>query len=124
MLGILFLVMACVLVHKLFDLQIIEGENYVNDFKLRTTKTRTLKSTRGNIYDRDGEVLASNELAYSITLEDNGTYQDDRTKNLTLNGTAYKILQILQKNGDAVDVTFHIVLDKDGLYARRGALLH
>ncbi len=116
MLGILFLVMACVLVHKLFDLQIIEGENYVNDFKLRTTKTRTLKSTRGNIYDRDGEVLASNELAYSITLEDNGTYQDDRTKNLTLNGTAYKILQILQKNGDAVDVTFHIVLDEDGNY--------
>ena len=31
-LGIVFLIMACVLVHKLFDLQIIEGEDYVNDF--------------------------------------------------------------------------------------------
>ncbi|MFR3530106.1 MAG: peptidase, partial [Lachnospiraceae bacterium] len=116
MLGIVFLIMACVLVHKLFDLQIIEGEDYVNDFKLRSTKTRTLKSTRGNIYDRNGEVLASNELAYSITLEDNGTYDSDRVKNLTLNGTIYKVLQIFKENGDSVDVTFHIILDENGDY--------
>ena len=116
MLGIVFLIMACVLVHKHFDLQIIEGEDYVNDFKLRSTKTRTLKSTRGNIYDRNGEVLASNELAYSITLEDNGTYDSDRVKNLTLNGTIYKVLQIFKENGDSVDVTFHIILDENGDY--------
>ena len=84
-LGLLFLGLACVLIHRLFQLQIIEGEDYVNDFNMRTTKTRTLKSTRGNIYDRNGEVLASNELAYSITLEDNGTYDSDRIRNLTLN---------------------------------------
>lgn len=116
MLGLLFLLMSYILIHKLFQLQIIEGEDYVNDFRVRTTKTRTLKSTRGNIYDRDGEVLASNELAYSVTLEDNGTYESDRVKNLTLNKTAYQILQILEKNGDAVDVSFHIELDEEGNY--------
>ena len=107
-LGLLFLGLACVLIHKLFQLQIIEGEDYVNDFNMRTTKTRTLKSTRGNIYDRNGEVLASNELAYSITLEDNGTYDSDRIRNLTLNKTAYQVLTILTQNGDSVDVSFHI----------------
>lgn len=115
-LGLLFLVLASVLIHRLFQLQIIEGEDYVNDFNMRTTKTRTLKSTRGNIFDRNGEVLASNELAYSITLEDNGTYESDRIRNLTLNGTAYQVLQILTKNGDTIDVTFHIVLDDEGNY--------
>ena len=115
-LGLLFLGLACVLIHRLFQLQIIEGEDYVNDFNMRTTKTRTLKSTRGNIYDRNGEVLASNELAYSITLEDNGTYDSDRVRNLTLNKTAYQVLKILTQNGDSVDVSFHIVLDEDGNY--------
>ena len=94
----------------------MEGEEYVDDFNMRTTKTRTLKSTRGNIYDRNGKLLASNELAYSITLEDNGTYESDRVRNLTLNSTAYRVLQILTENGDSVDVTFHIVLDDDGQY--------
>ncbi len=61
-----------------------------------------IKSTRGNIYDRNGDELASNVLAYSVTFEDNGTYDSTREKNLTLNGIAYKVLKILQSNGDCI----------------------
>lgn len=43
-------------------------------------KERTLSSTRGNIYDRNGNLLAYNELAYSITIEDNGTYSSTKAK--------------------------------------------
>ena len=46
---LVFILMAFVLVRQLFDLQIIQGENYINEFQTRTTKTRVLKSTRGNI---------------------------------------------------------------------------
>lgn len=56
-------------------------------------------------------------LAYSVTFEDNGTYDSTREKNLTLNGIAYKVLKILESNGDSISTGFHIVLDKSGNYA-------
>lgn len=114
---IVFACMSLVLINRLFHLQILEGEEYVNNFEARTTKTRTIKSTRGNIFDRNGEVLASNELSYSITMEDNGTYNTNREKNLILNGTAYRLLQIMEQNGDSLDISFHIVIDSNGNYA-------
>ena len=62
-----------VLLWRMFYLQIINGEEHQNDYTLKIVKERTLSSTRGNIYDRNGKLLAYNELAYSITSEDNGT---------------------------------------------------
>ena len=56
-------------------------------------------------------------LAYSVTFEDNGTYDSTREKNLTLNGIAYKVLKILESNGDSISTGFHIVLDESGNYA-------
>ena len=109
--------MSVVLVRRLFDLQIIQGEDYISKFQDRTTKERVLKSTRGNILDRNGDILASNVLSYSLTLEDNGTYTSTREKNLTLNGVAYQVLQILHSNGDDITHSFHIVVDKNGEYA-------
>ena len=55
-------------------------------------------------------------LAYSVTFEDNGTYDSTREKNLTLNGIAYKVLKILESNGDSISTGFHIVLDESGNY--------
>lgn len=109
--------MSVVLVRRLFDLQIIQGEDYISKFQARTTKERVLKSTRGNILDRNGDILSSNVLSYSLTLEDNGTYTSTREKNLTLNGVAYQVLQILHSNGDDITHSFHIVVDKNGEYA-------
>ena len=109
--------MSVVLVRRLFDLQIIQGEDYISKFQARTTKERVLKSTRGNILDRNGDILASNVLSYSLTLEDNGTYTSTREKNLTFNGVAYQVLQILHSNGDDITHSFHIVVDKNGEYA-------
>ena len=69
-----FIFLAMLLLRQIFDLQIIQGEDYIAKFQTRTTKDRVIKSTRGNIFDRNGEIIASNVLAYSITLEDNGSY--------------------------------------------------
>ena len=115
-LALVFIFMSCILIRQLFNLQIIQGEDYINKFQSRTTKTRVLKSTRGKILDRNGEVLATNVLSYSITFEDNGSYNSTREKNLTLNGIAYRVLQILEKNGDSISHSFHIVLDDNGQY--------
>ena len=109
-----FILMSVILVRRLFDLQIIQGQDYISKFQARTTKERVIKSTRGNILDRNGDILASNVLSYSLTLEDNGTYTSTREKNLTLNGVAYQVLQILHNNGDDITHSFHIVVDDNG----------
>ncbi len=114
---LVFVLMSALLVHQLIQLQFVEGQEYVDEFQARTTRTRVLKSTRGNIYDGNGELIASNVLSYSVTLEDNGSYESTREKNLTLNGVIYQVLQILEKNGDSPERDFHIVLDENGEYA-------
>lgn len=114
-LSSLFIALGALMIYRVFDLQIVKGENYLNDFRLKTTKTRTLASTRGNIYDRNGNYLAYNELAYNVTIED--VYESGRTKNASLNDTIYRLIQMIEKNGDSVVNDFNIILDNDGNYA-------
>ena len=116
-LMVAFVFMSVILVRRLFDLQIIQGEDYISKFQARTTKERVIKSTRGNILDRNGDILASNVLSYSLTFEDNGTYSTTREKNLTLNGIAYQVIKILESNGDDITHSFHIIVDDSGNYA-------
>lgn len=115
-LVLVFCAMFAVLIQRLFSLQIIHGKEYADNFELSITKERTIKGTRGNILDRNGKPLAYNQLSYSIILEDNGTYDSTREKNLTLNHIAYELLNILKKNQENTDITFHIVLEEDGTY--------
>ena len=77
-LGAVFLAMSSILIVRLFQLQIVNGEEYADNFTILSTKERQLKSTRGNIYDCNGKLLAYNELSNSVTLEDNGTYDSTR----------------------------------------------
>lgn len=99
-----------VLIHRIFTLQIIEGEERAQENEKRTEKTRDLKSTRGNIYDCNGVLLATNELSYSVTIEDTGTLGTSEEKNEMI----YKLIGIIEKNGDSLDCDFEIKMDKNG----------
>ena len=109
---ILFIVMFTVLIQRLFVLQIVKGESYVDNFELKIKKERTLPSTRGCVFDRNGELLAYNELAYSVTIED--TYESGTGKNAAINDTISKTCKIIEKNGDKVIDEFNIYLDNRG----------
>ena len=102
------------LIYWIFQLQIVNGETYYNDFQLKIKKERTLPATRGNILDRDGNLLAYNELAYSVTIED--VYESGRSKNANLNQTIRRLITMIEGNGDHVISDFHIELDKSGEY--------
>lgn len=106
-----------VLLWRMFYLQIISGEDYQNDYTLKIVKERTLNSTRGNIYDRNGKLLAYNELAYSITIEDNGTYSSTAVKNESINAEIAQIITALEANGDAITDEFKIDLNADKSYS-------
>ena len=111
-LTVVFCVLAGILVYRCFDLQIVHGEEYLNDFILQTEKTRDIPSTRGRIFDRNGELLAENELAYSVKIED--VFESGRSKNQNLNETVYRLIQMIEKNGDSVITDFRIILDENG----------
>ena len=104
-----------ILIYRLFDLQIVRGEEFLNDFILESKKTREVAATRGNIYDRYGNLLAYNELAYSVKIED--VYETGRNKNKLLNANIYKLIKLIEKNGDSVITDFGIILDENGQFA-------
>ncbi len=119
-LGVLmmvFLIMSAILTVRLFQLQIVQGEEYAENFTVMTTKERQLKSTRGNIYDCNGELIAYNELSNSVTLEDNGRYGSTRERNLSLNSEIYRLVTLIEGCGDTVTSDFHVILDESGNYA-------
>ena len=121
-LAILFLMMSIILLFRLFQLQIINGADSQSDYLMRVIKTRSLNSTRGVIYDRNGKLLAYNELAYGISIEDNGSYSSEgdlsatQVKNRSINEDLAQILHTMDQNGDVIDNDFSITLTDDENY--------
>lgn len=111
---LIFFVLGFVLIYRLFHLQIVNGESYLNEFTLKIKKERSLASTRGNIYDRKGELLAYNELAYNVTIED--VYESGKEKNNKLNSTINSLIEMIESNGDSILMDFNVVIGDNGEY--------
>lgn len=116
--AVVFCLMFGLLIQRVFYLQIVKGEYYLDNYKLQICKTREVPGTRGKIYDRNGELLAYNELAHSVTIEDNGDYSlmSTKEKNAIINETIREVIDIVESNGDSVINDFGIVLDASGNY--------
>lgn len=113
-LVLVLLGMGSYLIYTIFQLQIVNGAEYLNNFQLKIEKKRTIASTRGNIFARNGELLAYNELAYSVTIED--VYESGREKNAKLNNTIFQLIQMIERNGDRIINDFNIILDTSNNY--------
>ena len=66
---VVFLLTSAILLGRLFYLQIVRGEDYLENYELQIRKTRDIAATRGNIYDRNGTVLATSEKVYNLILD-------------------------------------------------------
>ena len=115
-LVVLFALLAGILIQRLYTMQIINGEKYLTDFTMQIKKETTLKSTRGNIYDRDGNAVAYNKLAYNVTYEDVGSYDTTRERNLAMNGSLYQIMKVIEDGGDQVYTNYAIDIGSNGQY--------
>lgn len=113
-LTFVFIFLGGVLVYRCFVLQIVHGQEYLDEFILQTEKTRDIASSRGSIRDRNGKILAYDELAYSVKIED--VYENSSDKNKELNATIYKLIHIIEENGNHIITDFNIVLDENGDY--------
>ena len=110
---ILFFVLTFILVHRLFYLQIQQGETYTDDLTVRTEKTLTIPSIRGNIYDRNGKLLASSRMTYNLTFGNDtqlGEYADKLgvPENVLKNQVVSDTIDILESQGDKLRLDFPI----------------
>lgn len=109
-LAVVFFGLFTVLAVRLFNLQIVEGEMYQENYMAKTEKVINLSSTRGNIYDKNGNVLAYNELAYNVTIQDNGDYPKSNDRNLML----LQLVRILSRHGEKIQGDFYVGYDYTG----------
>lgn len=109
LLGAIFAILSAILVVRIFYLQIVMGESYLNDYLYQTERTIDIPSTRGNIYDCNGKPLAYNELVHSVVIADDG-----RQNNRELNATIYRAIRLIEDNGDMIVGDFPIAMDENG----------
>ena len=63
----IFALVLCFFAYKLYDLQIVKTEGKVNNITAYTTWTR-VKAARGDILDRNGNVLVGNRASYDLVI--------------------------------------------------------
>lgn len=112
---LVFAILVGVLINRLFGLQIINGESYVKDLSSSIQKDMSVAATRGRIFDKNGVLLAYNDLAYAVRISDSGKYNNNAEKNEKLNASIDKTLHIIEAKGDTYSNDFPIVYE-DGQY--------
>ena len=53
----------------LYDLQINNGDEYLRRTQRKIAESQTVPAARGQILDRNGQVLVSNKVVYQVTLD-------------------------------------------------------
>lgn len=121
--GIFVVCLFCLLVYRLFILQIVEGQEHLDSFNYKVERTIETSGSRGNIYDCNGKLLAYNQLAYSVTLESTDETADlarersreenrDVSENEIRNEIIYNLIQLLESNGDTIQ--YNLPLEVNG----------
>ena len=59
--GIIFII-------KLYNLQIVNGQNYLEQSERRLVREVAINAPRGEIYDRYGKLLVTNEIGYDLCI--------------------------------------------------------
>lgn len=114
---VLFIVMVVIfsiMLGRVFTLQIIEGEEYQKNFTELIRKDIPIEATRGNIYDCNGNLLAYNQLAYSVVITD--AYANTSNRDEDLNRELAEVIKVILENGESVYNDFQITLNEDNEY--------
>lgn len=109
---VVYVILFSILAGRMFYLQIVQGETYDEQATIKNEKVKTLKSSRGKIYDCNGKLLASNEQSYAITIEDTGELENNKA----MNEMILKCISLIEKHGDKISVDFPIEITKKGRF--------
>lgn len=94
-----------IIIVKLFSLQIVNGEEYLEKSNSRLTRETTVKASRGNILDCNGNILAGTKIKYSLEL------YKSKIETEQLNNTILNAINVLEKNSDKYIDEFPITIN-------------
>lgn len=98
-------VIGVILLIRLFNFQIVHGEEYRQLSNTRLTRETVITAARGEILDRTGTTLAGNVMGFRLEL-----YKSKVDTN-SLNTTILETLKILEKNSDSYIDTLPISIN-------------
>ena len=95
---------------RLFQWQVLEGERFEQEALNDRTDTIELDAARGQILDRNGKVLAGNQISYDIVY--NALHMVYRERNATI----IKVIDLLESRGEKWRDRLPIVLTEENEY--------
>ena len=101
-LSIILVIIAFVFLIQLFNIQIINGATYREQAENKIVRTESISASRGEIYDRNGVLLATNKLTYNVEL-----YRTKVDAEIT-NDSIRDLVDILNSNNDKIYSTFPV----------------
>lgn len=101
-LSIITCFIAVIYIGQLVNIQIVNGKEYREKSEKRMLRTETIVAPRGEIYDRNGVVLATSKLSYNVEL------YKVRVEAKEQNQALQKLIQILESNGDKISSSFPV----------------
>ena len=87
----LIYIVSIIFIITLFRLQIIEGKEYREMSEKKILRSSTIEAPRGEIYDTNGILLATNKLGYDLKL------YKTKIDNKQLNNMIKDVIDILEK---------------------------
>ena len=83
-----------IFVLKLMNLQIVNGENYLDMQNKSSYRTQIIKAARGEIVDRNGEAFTKNVVSYDVVFDKALTPEE------SLNDIILRLCRIMEKQGE------------------------
>lgn len=100
----LVLVFAFLAIGKLVDLQIVNGKAYLEESRMRLVKTSAVKAPRGEILDRNGKSLVTNETVFAVRL-----YKTKGMEDGELNALLCRLTELVEADGVNLTDSFPVV---------------
>ena len=105
LLTLIVYIIGIILLIRLFNIQIVHGEEYLQKSSSRLTRETTITAARGDILDRNGNLLAGTINQYNVEI------YKSKIDNQTLNKTLLNVSNVLEKNGDTYKDEFPIKIN-------------
>ena len=93
--AVMLMLLVSVYLVFLYNLQIIEGEDYYSRSSETTTKQETVNAARGDLLDRYGRVLISNKECYNLTIDTDKLFAGSDP-----NAVLLELVDMVQQYGD------------------------
>lgn len=100
----LFFLFGVLFIFRLADLQIVNGESYINLSINRLMSSWNIPAPRGKVMDRNGVVIAENREGFNIQISRASLSNEE------LNASLYKLINLFEKNGDSYLQSFSKVI--------------